>query len=860
MVKRLGQSLRRLMGGQPGIKPDFQELKLKFREFKYLLRANNEVLALIADIETRLADGGGVGLDFLRSRYIAVSSKVYKMVRHLARLSGDRYPGLLAAFDQIRHQIDDVLAPGEGEGELVLPLSAVERGQGHLVGSKAGNMAQIGRSGHPVCDGFVITTDSFRRLMEHSGLAGQVRQEVMLLEDPSYHHLLEMSRRVRGKVMQAALPPELVTAVEEAAQDLYDRLGGRMSLSLRSSSIGEDTDTSFAGQYTSVLGVAPGGLMEAYRQVVASLYSPQAIVYRRKNGLLDQDAEMAVLAQEMLEPAVSGVMYTRDPLGGQAGPLLISAVYGLGLGLVDGTVTPDTYTVERGQPPRLAGVEVGAKATRVVPGEEGGRREEVPAELANRPALGPAQVEELARLGLSLEKEFARPQDVEWALNPDGHFVILQSRPLQILEALAGDGRAPVPDRPALAAGGQTARPGAGCGPAWVVLDEDALDDFPAGAVLVARHSSPAFAAVLHLAAAVLTDVGGVTGHMASLAREFGVPALVGCAGATAAVRQGQEITVDASGRRVYQGRVEALLGQEAPRERRQQAARAKPAWHQAAQFITPLTLTDPRSPGFTPARCATFHDLIRFMHEKSFREMFVLGDRIGQAACGQARRLGHKLPFELWVIDLGGGLAPGGGGLVTLEQMSSLPGRAFLEGLLDPAIAWDRPRPVSLRGLASVFSSSMLTPPRDGKVRDMGQKAYAIVSGDYLNFNSRVGYHFAALDSFCGPNQNDNYISFRFMGGAATEERRVLRGELICRILGESGFRVERTGDAVSAFLKKYEQEPTMDHLRDIGRLVLFTRQMDMLMHDERMVEWLAAAFRQGNYNLETSVGGRGA
>ncbi|MFH1034441.1 MAG: PEP/pyruvate-binding domain-containing protein [Pseudomonadota bacterium] len=853
MVKRLGQTLRRLFNGRTEApRGDFQDLKLQFREFKYLLRANNEVLAIIAEIETRADEAGAVGLDFIRSRYIAASSKVYKMIRHLARLSGDRYPGLVPAFDHIRHQIDDVLAPGEGEGELVLPLSGVDRGQGHLVGSKAANMAQIGRSGHPVCDGFVITTDSFRRFMHYSGLGGQVRQAVMLLEEATYDNLLGMSRQVQEKVMQADLPPELETAIDEAAQDLYDRLGGTANLSLRSSAIGEDSDTSFAGQYTSVLGVGPEGILDAYRQVVASLFSPQAIVYRRKNGLLDEDAEMAVLAQEMLDPLVSGVMYTRDPLGGMEGPLLVSAVYGLGLGLVDGTVTPDVYTVAR-QPVRLVKTELGAKANRVVSGPRGNERQAVSPELANVAALAPAQVEELARLGLSLEKEFGRPQDVEWALIEEGRLVILQSRPLQVLEPQSSPAGDEAPGEAPLLEGGQTARPGSACGPVYLVREESDLGGFPSGAVLVAKHSSPAFAAVLHRAAAVVTDVGGVTGHMASLAREFGVPTLVGLAGATAGLRAGQVVTVEAGARRIYEGRLESLLGRELDQATRPQASKIKPPWFRAAQLMTPLTLTDPRSPGFAPARCATFHDIIRFVHEKSFREMFVLGDRMGQAASHQARKMGHKLPFELWVIDLGGGLSEDVGKEVMGQDIVSVPGLAFMQGLLDPAIHWDRPRPVSLKGLASVFASSMLTPPSDGKVRDMGQKAFAIISGDYLNFNSRVGYHFAALDSFCGPNQNDNYISFRFVGGAATEDRRVLRGELICRILGDLGFRVERTGDAVSAFLKKYEQDQTMEMLTTLGRLVLYTRQMDMLMHDMRMVEWLAKAFMSGNYNLDT-------
>lgn len=861
MAGGLGARLGRLLRGRQPTSADFQDLKLRFREFKYLLRANNEVLAIIAEIENRLLDGGAMGLDFIRSRYIAASAKVYKMIRHLDRLSGDRYPGLLNAFDAIRHDIDDVLAPGEGVGELTLPLRAIERGQTHLVGAKAANLAQIARSGHPVCDGFAITTDSFHRFMSYSGLDGQVRQEVMLLEDASYQNLLAASRRLQAKICRAPIPPELSAALFEAAQDLYDRLGKEARLSLRSSAVGEDSETSFAGQYTSVLGVGPEEIEDAYRQVVASLYSPQAIMYRRKNGLKDEDAEMAVLAQELLEPEVSGVMYSRDPLGGGRGQLIISAVYGLGLGLVDGSVTPDIHRVDRHHGLTLASTELGAKASQVVSGGRGVRTLPVAAERAGRSALTPEQVLELARLGLSLEKEFGRPQDVEWALDADARFIILQSRPLPILDSTPGPIAARAPGATPLLEGGQTACPGAAAGLAHPVRGENDLAGFPDGAILVAANSSPTFAAVLHRAAGVITEVGGVTGHMASLAREFGVPALVGCPGAMSALSPGRMITLDATAHRVFPGRVEAVLGAAgAQSQARRVVTRVKPSWYRAAQLITPLTLTDPRSPGFTPARCATLHDIIRFVHEKSFHEMFVLGDRIGQAANAQARRVGHKLPFELYVIDLGGGLREGAGNLVWLEDVLSSPGRALLDGLLDPAIAWNRPRPVSLKGLASVFSSALLTQPNDGKVREMGQRAYAIVSSDYLNFNSRVGYHFAALDCFCGPNQNDNYISFRFVGGAATEDRRVLRAELIVRIMGEMGFVVERTGDAVGAFLKKYEQDATLEHLRSIGRLILFTRQMDMLMHDRRMVEWLARAFREGNYNLEIAPAGGGS
>jgi len=169
MVKRLGKILHRLRNGNGGGgSRAHKDLKLRFREFKYLLRANNEVLAIIAEIEQQLAQGGQVGLDFLRSRYIAASAKVYKMIRHLNHISAGRYPLLEEAFHRIRAEIDQILEEGGGSrsGVLVLPLDNLEPGEAHLAGSKASNLAELSRAGLPVPEGFVVTTEAFRRFME----------------------------------------------------------------------------------------------------------------------------------------------------------------------------------------------------------------------------------------------------------------------------------------------------------------------------------------------------------------------------------------------------------------------------------------------------------------------------------------------------------------------------------------------------------------------------------------------------------------------------------------------------------------------------------------------------------------------
>ncbi|MEW6266406.1 MAG: PEP/pyruvate-binding domain-containing protein [Thermodesulfobacteriota bacterium] len=856
MAIKIGQAIKRFIYGRKSVPgaAGIENLKLRYREFKYLLRANNEVLAIIADIENQLLSGAAVGLDYLTSRYISASAKVYKMILHLNRIAGDRYPGLMGAFDQIRHGIDDALTLGGGPlaGALTLPLKEVDRDLHHLVGSKAANLAHAGRLGLPVPDGFVVTTAAFRSLMSRTGLYGQVRQAVMLLDDPSYTGLTRMSNQVKERMAEVAMPAEIETALDRASDELFQRLGRPNRLSLRSSALGEDSETSFAGQYVSVLNVPREKIMEAYREVVASLYEPQAVVYRRRNDLKDEDAEMAVLVMPMLDSKVAGVMYTRDPRQGENGPLLINSVYGLGRGLVEGALNPDVYAVSREERPRLLSHTLGGQTRRFVPAETGLEEESLPPDLAGRPTLSPEQAEELARMGLILEKAFGRPQDVEWVLTLEGGLYILQSRPLQLLDLIKVRIEEEEEGLELILEGGEPAHPGIGSGPAYLVHQEDDLAGFPDGAVLVARQSSPVFACVLDRAAAVVTDLGGVTGHMASLAREFGVPALVAAKGASNRIKPGQMVTVNAWARRVHAGRSSSRATTDDRRAAKARQPAVMPPWYQAAQLITPLTLTDPRSERFRPAECRTFHDIIRYVHEKSFYEMFRLGDALGREAAEESRRLAHKLPFELLLIDLGGGLKEGGGREVTLDEVISRPGQAFFGGLLDPRIHWDRPRPVSLRGLASVFSSSMLTPVSDGQLRDMGDSTYAIVSTEYLNFNSRVGYHFAALDSVCGPVLNDNYISFRFQGGAATEDRRTLRAQLIARILDRLGFDIRQKGDLVHVFIKKMDEQVAANLLAELGRLILFTRQMDMLCHDLGMVDYLARAFEAGNFDLD--------
>jgi pyruvate,water dikinase len=274
-------------------------------------------------------------------------------------------------------------------------------------------------------------------------------------------------------------------------------------------------------------------------------------------------------------------------------------------------------------------------------------------------------------------------------------------------------------------------------------------------------------------------------------------------------------------------------------------------ALRRRADLIVPLHLTDPKAPGFTEENCRTIHDIMRFIHEKSYAVVFQLGDLVTDRASISAR-LQAPLPIDLHVIDLFGGLTVDATRVrsVLPEQVVSVPFKALLQGMLREDLGARQPRPVNLGGFFSVMSEQMLAGGA-GSER-FGDRSYAIISDKYINFSSRVGYHYSVLDCYCGKTAAKNYIHFQFKGGAADEQRRGRRARMIEKSLAALGFLVETNGDRVSARIDKQEEGFIQEKLDLLGRLLIFTRQMDMMMVTEGHVEQLTECFLSGNYSLE--------
>ncbi len=230
---------------------------------------------------------------------------------------------------------------------------------------------------------------------------------------------------------------------------------------------------------------------------------------------------------------------------------------------------------------------------------------------------------------------------------------------------------------------------------------------------------------------------------------------------------------------------------------------------------------------------------------------MFQIGDAASQRQ-GFAVKLDAYIPLDLYVIDLGGGIAPhkAGSRKIKVEDISSAPFNAVLKGMTHEAFQGPQVRPINLDGFFSVMREQMTAPPPTAE--RFGERSFAIVSDSYVNFSSRVGYHYSVLDSYCGDNVDMNYISFSFKGGAADYLRRNRRVRAISLVLEELDFVVSVQGDLVTGRIQKYGCSLILEKLDLLGRLLLYTRQMDMLMKGEESVEAVAKAFLSGNYSLD--------
>jgi len=856
ILENLKRFLRPVFG-LPKERPaqDQAKFRFKYTNFQELLESNAELLRIVTAIEEKRSGRDIFGMAFLHSAASQAIFHCLRMVRGFENLSGREQRVLRDRIETVREELKKSLA-GEprSQGPWFKDFSEIIATDTELVGGKCANLGELrNRAGMPVPEGFAITTSAFRAFLDQSDLAAEIAKRTMSLDPADTGSIQDASEDIQRLLLLAPFAEGFEQQLLAHHERLAGRLGGSpdtISVAMRSSAVGEDSELSFAGQYLSVLGVTRAKLTESYRYVVASLFTPRAMAYRLLKGVSDEATAMSVACLAMVSSKASGVMYTRHPFNPEDQDILINAVWGLGPYAVDGVVTPNRYVVRK-PGMEIVSVDIADQPVLLSCQPGGGvAQTTVDQALAGKACLTEDQIRSLAEWGARLENHYGKPQDVEWALDHKNELVLLQSRPLggPGLEAAHRRKLEPaVPGREVLLEGGDTACPGSGSGEVFHYKKDDDLTEFPDGAVLVAPHSSPKFMVVMTKACAIVTDHGSVTGHMASLSREFNVPTILGIENATKVLRSGTIVTVDADNRRIYSGRVTELLESRPQVPTPMLGTQVYAMLEKIFALLAPLNLIDPKAPEFSPSHCRTLHDITRYLHEKSYAEMFTLGDQASGMG-GMAVRLEAGVGLDLHVIDLGGGLAEcvAGRESAQLSEVVSRPFKAVLKGLADEEFVAKGPRPVQLRGFLSVMGRQMVDGASMSAER-FGDKSYAIVSDKYLNFSSRVGYHYGVLDSYCGNSVSKNYITFAFKGGAAGEDRRERRARAIALILEKLGFAVNVNADRVEGRFQKYPADLIESHLVQLGRLLQFTRQTDMLMTSEHAVQAMAESFLRG-------------
>jgi len=462
----------------------------------------------------------------------------------------------------------------------------------------------------------------------------------------------------------------------------------------------------------------------------------------------------------------------------------------------------------------------------------------LPEAVVGKPSLTDEQIDILSRYSVAIEKHYRCPQDIEWAIDKDGTPYILQTRPLRIIEK---ENPRTIPTfvqgYNLLISKGVIACKGLGFGNVRVVKTDEDLINFPDGAILVVRHTSPKYVTVMNKTAAIITDFGGTTGHMASLAREFQVPTILDTEIATEILKDGQEITVDAFNCNIYEGKVEELMEFLGKRADPFKETRIYKLLQKVIKLIVPLNLVDPDSPEFNPEHCETFHDITRFCHEMAMHELFDVvrtsADDVG------AIRFVSNIPMEIWLLDLDEGVGEYKG-FVNPENLQSVPFKAFFKGL--SAMRWPQGQAVDAKG----FLDSMVrtVTMSEEELKNVGEKSFLIISKVYMNFAIRLGYHLSSVEAFAGENINDNYIKFFFKGGGAVIDRRLRRIRLIKEVLKAMDFDIKITGDVMNATLMKYRKDQIEKTLEVMGRLTVFTKQLDMIMYNDAITDFYIEDF----------------
>ncbi|MFP3950204.1 MAG: phosphoenolpyruvate synthase [Candidatus Micrarchaeia archaeon] len=447
----------------------------------------------------------------------------------------------------------------------VLWFEELDKGSLAEAGGKGANLGEMLKAGFPVPPGFVTTSGAYFKHLKHNKLTEKITKMLSDLDVDDTAKLQETAEKIQELIIEGETPPELEAKIKENYQKLCQMRGEEeVYVAVRSSATAEDLPgASFAGQQSTFLNIhGPDRVVKAVKECWASLFTARAIFYREQNDFDHMDVGLSAIIQEMVQSEKAGVLFSVNPVSNRRSELMIEAAYGLGEVVVSGSVTPDTYVVDK-ESFEILKKDVAKQTWMVMKHKGENAKAEIKDEMQEKQKLPDEQIVELAKLGVKLEEHYEFPQDAEWAY-ADGEMYIVQSRPITTLideevpspsKSEEGEEKEELSEAEVILRG-LGSSPGFGTGKVTLLESAKDISKMPERAILVTDMTTPDFVPAMKKAAAIVTNTGGMTSHAAIVSRELGIPCVVGTQRATDVLKEGTNVTVDGTHGIIYKGKV----------------------------------------------------------------------------------------------------------------------------------------------------------------------------------------------------------------------------------------------------------------------------------------------------------------
>jgi len=440
---------------------------------------------------------------------------------------------------------------------LVIFFKNIDKHDLPIVGGKGANLGEMTQAGFPVPDGFAVTVESYDKFLELNHLKDEVNDMLKALDRNDPVQLQKVAEKIQRKIERGQIPEDVKKDVIKA----YKKLSGRFNKALvaaRSSATAEDLPgASFAGQQATYLNIkGENNLLDNIRLCWASLFTARAIFYREENKINHEKVKISVIVQKMVQSEVSGVMFSIDPVTNDKDRIIIESVWGLGEMIVQGSVLPDKYVVQKDTFAILS-KEISDQQIQLIKKGQETKEREVPKKIRDKQKISDEEIVKLAKIAARLQKHYYFPQDMEWAKEGKNLYIV-QTRPVttteseKIKQVKQVNGEFKITETPVLR--GTAASPGIGTGHVKILKSPKEIGKVTSGDVLVASMTSPDYVPAMKKASAIVTDQGGLTSHAAIVSRELGVPCVVGTKDGTQKLKEGTVVTVDGAKGMIFLG------------------------------------------------------------------------------------------------------------------------------------------------------------------------------------------------------------------------------------------------------------------------------------------------------------------